>query len=388
MQCNSYVSTSADSKVALEETVGRAVADMNSPSLAFLYVSPHHRSWLDTHFGDVQRQLAGACVLGCTAESIVGNGREIEQQPAMALWLARCPQASALPMHLEFTRTSDGGVIVGWPDEFEISATSASTLIVLGEPFSFPADYLLQQLNEDRPGVRALGGMASGAVQPGSNRLYLNGDVYDSGAVAVLLNDISVEAIVSQGCRPIGEPMVITQSDQNVIFELGGKSALHQLREIVDQLPNHERQLAQQGLHVGRVVNEYQERFESGDFLIRNVTGFDPDQGALAIGDFVRTGQTVQFHIRDEHSASRELRQLLNQAAKRLTPQGAMLFTCNGRGSRLFSVENHDAGMIATCWRDVPLAGFFAQGELGPVGGRNFVHGFTASVALFHAAHS
>jgi small ligand-binding sensory domain FIST len=213
--------------------------------------------------------------------------------------------------------------------------------------------------------------------------------VHRDGAVAVMLHGgVSLRTVVSQGCRPIGRHFVITKAERNVIYELGGRPALLQLKEIFDDLPTREQQLVQHGLHVGRVVNEYQDTYAQGDFLIRNVMGIDPDHGSVVIADFVRTGQTVQFQIRDAQTADEEMRQLLSSVRKDRTakPAGALLFTCNGRGTRLFPAPHHDAGVIRHVLGDIPLAGFFAAGELGPVGGKNFMHGFTASIALFDTA--
>jgi small ligand-binding sensory domain FIST len=259
---------------------------------------------------------------------------------------------------------------------------------VLGEPFSFPADWLLERLNEDRPGVPVVGGMASGSHTPGGNRLILNGRVLDQGAVAALIHGpVQIETVVSQGCRPIGRTFVVTKAEQNVILELSGKPPLAQLQEVFDALPPADQRLVQQGLHVGRVINEYQDQFERGDFLVRNCVGADRDTGALAIGDYVRTGQTVQFHVRDAQTADEDLRELVRSAQQSSADQalGALLFTCNGRGTRMFDQPHHDAGVLSELLDGIPLAGFFAQGELGPIGGKNFVHGFTASAALFSA---
>jgi small ligand-binding sensory domain FIST len=261
--------------------------------------------------------------------------------------------------------------------------------MVLGEPFSFPADFLLERLNDDRPGVPVVGGMASGGTQPGENRLLLGSRTYSEGAVAVHVSgNVRLRTVVSQGCRPIGKPFVVTKAERNIVYELGGKPALVQLREIFDALPTREQQLVQRALHVGRVVSEYQDHFEQGDFLVRNVIGIDAGTGAVALGDYLRPGQTVQFHVRDEEAADAELAQLL--AKERTTqnppPAGALLFTCNGRGTRMFSQRDHDAAAISLALGSVPLAGFFAQGEIGPIGRQNFMHGFTASIALFDAA--
>jgi small ligand-binding sensory domain FIST len=260
---------------------------------------------------------------------------------------------------------------------------------MLAEPFSFPADQLLGRLNEDRPGVTILGGMASGGGRPGQNRLLLGPNQIDSGAVAALISGpVSVRSVVSQGCRPIGRHLLVTKADQNVILELSGKPALAQLREMFQELPQRDQALIQKGLHVGRVINEMQGEFGRGDFLVRNVIGADPQSGAIAIGDYVRRGQTVQFHVRDHQTADEDLRELLTAAAggANSSPAGALLFTCNGRGTRMFESPDHDAGVLQETWPDLPVAGFFAQGEIGPVGGRNFLHGFTASMALFGPA--
>jgi small ligand-binding sensory domain FIST len=193
-----------------------------------------------------------------------------------------------------------------------------------------------------------------------------------------------MRTVVSQGCRPIGKPMVVTKAERNVIYELGGRPALIQLKELFDTLPTREQRQVQQALHVGRVMSEYKDHFEQGDFLVRNVVGIDPAAGAVAITDYLRPGQTVQFHVRDEQAADGELREMLAQARHDLPhAAGGLLFTCNGRGSRLFSDQSHDAQCIAAALGPIPLAGFFAQGEIGPIGRQNFTHGFTASVALF-----
>lgn len=188
--------------------------------------------------------------------------------------------------------------------------------------------------------------------------------------------------VVSQGCRPIGEPMVITTAERNMIGGLGGVSALSKLRSVFAELPTRDQRLVQNGLHVGRVINEYQEKFEYGDFLIRNVVGIDSEAEIISIGDYVRPGQTVQFHVRDAESADAELDSLLSQHAGGLFGS-ALLFTCNGRGMNLFPDPDHDAQLIRKNFGDIPTAGFFAAGEIGPVGQQNFMHGFTASLVLF-----
>jgi small ligand-binding sensory domain FIST len=212
----------------------------------------------------------------------------------------------------------------------------------------------------------------------------VDGVSHAAGAAAVLLHGpITIRTVVSQGCRPIGKPVVVTKSEQQTIQELGGRPPLAVLKELFNELPPEDRALVNEGLHVGRVINEYQESFGRGDFLIRNVVGADHETGAIAVADFIRRGQTVQFHVRDAASADEDLRTLLADAGKTVRPEGALLFTCNGRGTRMFDTADHDAAAVDDAWPGLPVAGLFAQGELGPVGGRSFMHGFTASMALF-----
>jgi small ligand-binding sensory domain FIST len=351
-----------------------------------LFVSHHHEDHFERIAAEVCDRIGTERLLGCSGESIVATGRELEETPAVSLWLAHLPGVNVTPMHLMFQQTPEGATVVGWPDDLPEPWPHGAAMLMLGEPFSFPADFLLERLNEDRPSVPVIGGMASGASGPGQNRLFLGRQSLSEGAVAVLLSGrLHIRAVVSQGCRPIGTPFVVTKAERNVIEQLGGKPSLARLKEIFETLPAREQRLVQQGLHVGRVVSEYQDHFEAGDFLVRNVVGADSDTGAIAIADYVRPGQTVQFHIRDEETASHDLRQLLSRVKsdQDFSPDGALLFTCNGRGTRMFSQPDHDAQSVKETLGDIPLAGFFAQGELGPVGGKNFVHGFTASLALF-----
>jgi small ligand-binding sensory domain FIST len=386
-RCASALSTVPDADRALAEVCDNALAALGgTPDLAVLFVSANRAEACDAIAGKVCDRLGTERLIGCTAESIVGTGQEIEGEPALSLWLARLPGAEVLPMHLAFERTPEGGVILGWPDALLNAWPTPATLLLFGEPFTFPADFLLERLNEDHPGLAVLGGMASGASRPGESRLILGRQTFSEGAVAVLLSGaVRVRTVVSQGCRPIGKHFVVTRAEQNVIYELGGKPAVIQLHEVLVTLPTREQEMVRRGLHLGRVVSEYQDRFEQGDFLVRNVLGIDPETGAVVVGDYVRVGQTVKFHIRDWQTADADLRQLLAAARQQAGGKalGALLFTCNGRGTRLFPEPHHDATAIGNALGGIPLAGFFAAGELGPVAGKNFVHGFTASIALF-----
>jgi small ligand-binding sensory domain FIST len=246
-------------------------------------------------------------------------------------------------------------------------------------------------MDEHLGGVPVIGGMASAAHRPGENVLFYNDGSVNEGLVGVSLSggDLEVQTVVSQGCRPVGKTFVITRSKDNVIFTLGGKPALMALRDAIMEMPAGDRELLENGLFVGRAISEYKERFGRGDFLVRNVMGVDNDSGAIAVGELVRTGQTVQFHVRDAATASEDLGLMLapQQLAGPAPLTGALLFSCNGRGTRLFDRPCHDVSAArAALPAGAAVAGFFAAGELGPVGGRNFIHGHTASFALFRAA--
>jgi small ligand-binding sensory domain FIST len=391
LRCGVGCSTLAALDAALDEAVAAAAAALGPgerADLAVAFVSGAYGAAVRPVLEGLADIVPARVVLGTTAEGVLAGGSEHESGPAVAIWLARLPGAMVTPLAIEYAQTPDGGMFVGWPPELEDAWPDNAALVLLADPFSFPVDALLQRLAEDRPGVPIVGGMASGGISPGSNTLVCNGGTYDSGAVGVVVGGaVRVRPVVSQGCRPIGKPLVITRADANVIHDLGGRPALERLREIYGSLDATDRELVRTSLHVGRVASEYQDAFHAGDFLVRNVVGADPESGVIAIGDLVRTGQTVQFHVRDAASAHDDLARLLAAArAADGLPAGALVFTCNGRGTRLFSAPHHDARCVQEVLGPLPAAGFFAQGEIGPIGRLNCLHGFTASIALFEPA--
>jgi small ligand-binding sensory domain FIST len=380
------LSTTPDTRRAVEEARRQVQEQLpDRPDLALVFFSPHHLAGVK-EIAEALQPLNARCLLGCNGEAVIGNDREVEERPALSLWLGRWSQPVEIePFRLEMATTSEGYSLLGYPDGLATADPARTALIVLGEPTTFPADLFLEEVNGTYPGLRAVGGMASGG-SPGDARLIVGDRVVDHAAVGVLLQGpVTVRTIVSQGCRPIGRHMVVTRAEDNIITELGGRPPLAQLQEVWQELPTREQELFQHGLHIGRVINEYQGDFHRGDFLVRNVMGFDRASGAVAITDQVRVGQTVQFHVRDADTADEDLHALLqlDVHAHARRPAGGLLFSCNGRGTRLFRQPNHDAEAIRAEAGAIPLAGFFAAGELGPVGGQNFIHGFTASVVLF-----
>lgn len=353
-------------------------AEGRGPDLALLFVTPHHGGALEDAAAAVRTVLRPGTLLGSSAVAVAGNGREVENGPAVSLW-AGCFQP-VLPVRLEAVPGPEGPVVSGWPDQVPFAPQA---LVLLADPFSFPAEALFDLLAQRHPGLPVVGGMASAARGPGGNRLALDDRIVSSGAVGALVGPgVKLTTIVSQGCRPIGAPLVVTSSERSVIRGLAGQPPLERLVEQAKTLPERDRRLINRGLHLGIVIDEHKADFDRGDFLIRNVMGADQSSGAMQVGDEVAVGTTVQFQVRDAESADEDLRSLLAGHSA----DGALLFTCNGRGTNLFPAPDHDAAALAELLGAPPLAGFFAAGELGPVGGRNFVHGFTASVVLFEDA--
>jgi small ligand-binding sensory domain FIST len=384
----SALSTHADTQQALAEVIDHTRGAVTPADLAVLFYSPHHQDDLSAAAGQLRDRVGARWLLGCPGETIVGGDREIEQEPALALWLARWSSpVRVTPFHLTLERTPDGDTLLGWPDDLVDVPAEQALVLTLADPFTFPVDDFLEHINDTKPGLPVVGGMASGAQQPGQTRLLHGDSAVDAGAIGVVLQGaLGMRSVVSQGCRPIGKPFVITKAERNAILELGGKPVPEQLQELWQQLNPRDQELVRQGLHLGVVMNEYQGAFQRGDFLVRNVLGLDRSIGALVIGAHVRVGQTVQLHVRDASTADEDLRLLLQHLPRAQQSAGALLFSCNGRGTRLFDTPHHDARVIQELLGPLPLAGFFAQGELGPIGPQNFIHGFTASLALFQDA--
>jgi small ligand-binding sensory domain FIST len=393
MKFASAVSTRPVLQDALDESLGLLMDQLDAPiDLAVLFFAGHDAADLDRCWPETSRRLGKGPIIGCTCESVICDRQEFEWQAAVSVWAASLPGTQVDVMHLAFQTIGDDSAFAGWTERLAGPWPSDSAIITVSDPYTFPMERLLERINDDYPGVPVLGGMASGGVVPGQNRLIFGERLFDHGAIVVrLAGGVEVSSLVSQGCRPIGDPMVVTGAEANRITHLGGRPALSQLEAIYRELPTRDQRLVNSGLHIGRVIDEYRERFGYGDFLIRNVLGADPTTGAVAVADFLRVGQTVQFHVRDQDSAHAELQQLLSQLARRdgapartWQARGALLFSCNGRGSRLFGQPHHDADLVQQFLGPIPLAGMFAAGEVGPVSGRNFLHGFTSSIAIMH----
>ncbi|HEX3461925.1 MAG TPA: FIST N-terminal domain-containing protein [Acidimicrobiales bacterium] len=348
------------------------------PDLVFISVTRPHAGALDDIIATVDAVLHPLAMIGCAAESVVGTGREVEETPSISLWAGRV--GPLLPVTLRAVRSADDSwEFSGWPEEVSFDPTA---LILVADPFTFPADQFLAWMEDAHPGLPVVGGNASAALGPGGSRLVVGDRTLREGAVGVLIGSgVDIETVTSQGCRPYGRPLTVTKSDRNIMFEVAGTPAIESMVEQMKGGLSAEDigRLENNGLHVGRLIDEHVEDPGPGDYLVRSVIGVDRSTGAMAIDDRIPLGSTVRFHLRDAESADRDLKTILIGHHA----DGALLFTCNGRGTRLFDESHHDASVLSRQIGPVPVGGFFAAGEIGPVGGRNFVHSFTASIALF-----
>ena len=391
VQASVGVSESFDTVEAAVEAADRARAGLDaSCDLAVVFASGQHLGMAKWLLSEVQDRLEPRALIGCGAGGTVAAGRELEDTPGVVVWGASLPGAVLQTMHVTAERDAEGFRLLGLPESLteapDDAADTDESLLALCDPFSFPAEELLATLERSRPHVPVLGGLASASFAGGA-MLMRDGEVHTDGAVAVRLRGAEVLPCVSQGTGPVGPEMTITSAEANVIGQLAGKPAMERLGEVIASLPESERELAASGVLIGLVIDENRPEYERGDFLVRPIIGADRGSGAIAIGEPVRVGQTVRLHVRDAASADADLREALRVQAQALGSDGAagaLLFTCNGRGSHMFEVPDHDAAALEDSL-GAPTAGFFCAGEIGPVGGRNFLHGFTATMAVFPA---
>jgi small ligand-binding sensory domain FIST len=346
--------------------------------LAFLFLSAAHLDEVEAAAEAAREELAPRHLLGCVAEGVVAGVRELEQGPAVAVWAGALPGAEIECFHAAAVQTGDGIAVAGIPE-----LANPGLVALLVDPFTFPAGPFLTSLNEAQERIPLVGGIAVGGRRPGAQALILDDAVHSEGAVGAVVSGPPVFTVVSQGCRPIGREAVITRCEGNVVHELAGTPALERLRTELAALSVEDQALAAGGLLVGIVIDENQPEYDVDDFLVRGLLAADEASGALALGDTVRGGQTMRFFVRDAVSADADLRKALSGALGRGRPAGALLFTCNGRGTNMFPERDHDARVVAEALGTQALAGFFCGGEIGPVGGKAFLHGFTATLAIF-----
>ena len=351
-----------DAATAVGEVVGQVMDRLGpGPDVAVLFLSSSHVERAADLAQTVLQTLAPGHLVGCSAGAVLAQRQEVEQAPGLVLWAGRTGPAKALRL--------DGG-------RLPADLVAGSSVLLVADPFGFDADVVLDSIPPD---VTVVGGLASAAGRPGGNRLLLDDAAFSDGAVAMVLPPgLGARPLVSQGCRPVGDPFVVTGMDGNLVLTLGGQPALRRIRKVLSTLSDADGKRPDNGLHVGIVIDENRSTFGTGDFLVRGVLGADRDSGAVAIDARVEVGTTLQFQVRDADSASRDLASRLHHHRA----ESALVFTCNGRGSHLFGYPGHDAGLFVDRLETTGVAGMHCAGEIGPVGGRHHLHGFTASALL------
>jgi small ligand-binding sensory domain FIST len=386
----SAVSTASSLEAAVREA-GAAVArdlDGATPDLAVAFVSEQHQDEYERLPALLRTALAPRFLIGCSAGGVIGGGREVERQAGVSLTVATLPGVDLTAFHVEGEalpeRTAPADA---WERLVGVTSARRPAFLLLPDPFTFDAETLVAGLDAAFPESPKIGGLASGGREPGANALYLGDAVYRSGAVGLALaGNVEVDTVVAQGCRPIGEPMFVTRADQNILHALDGRPALGVLQQLLAEADARDRQLFASSLFLGVVMKE-QEAYRQGDFLIRNLLGIDGKSGAIAVGAALRTGMVVQFHLRDAATSAQDLEAVLGRyvegSARR--PAGSLLFSCLGRGVQLYSEPDHDTATFRRHLGPVPIGGFFCNGEIGPVHGSTFLHGYTSAFGLFRS---
>ena len=378
------LSMGEDLVMAAEDATNQALAPLGGrvPDLLCVFVSGGDADEVADAFCHAVKVSAAAASIGCSAGGVIAGDRGVEGRAAVSVFAAVLPEARVRSFHLEVMRADAGAAVVGMPelDEDDVA-------VLLADPYSFPADGFLTQANLSLPGLPVVGGLASGLHGAGSTRLLVDGRVVDRGAVGILLKSPGVRTLVSQGCRAVGPPMTVTAAAGNVVRELAGVPAVQRIEQVLSQLLPADQALASTGLHLGIAMDEYA---DEPDFLVRTIMGTEPETGGIVVGDLVPVGASVRLQVRDAEAADADLRALLagyRRDTRDAPAGGALVFTCNGRGGHLFGSAHggadHDPSLVRSELAALGVAGFFAGGELGPVAGRNHLHGFTASVLAF-----
>jgi small ligand-binding sensory domain FIST len=389
MRWASSLSRRPDLAGAFAEAAEAVEAGMGGerPDLLLAFASPHHAQDLDYLPGLAGGRTPGALLVGCTGSGVIGDAREAEDGPALSLTGAWLPGVACRGFHVEMASLPDPDTgAASWHGLAGIGPRSRPKFLLLADPFTVDADVLVRGLDRAYPRAPKFGGLASGGRAPGENRILLGEEVHRRGAVGVAFTgDLEVDTLIAQGCRPIGSPMLVTRCRGGALLELDRGKPLEVLAEIYGGLGPRDRELMRHSLFLGIDMREERVEYDPGELLVRNIVGADPGTGAISVGEELRPVQAVQFVLRDASTADEDLRRMLHvrRATGAPRPDGALLFSCTGRGSGLFGRPDHDTGLFEEVLGPAALGGFFCNGEIGPVGGTTFLHGYTSAFALF-----
>ena len=365
----------------------RARLPAKTVSLGLVFMSPKFFSHAEQVLEILRLHAQIPLLAGCSGGGLVANSEELESAGGLVLALYSLPGAKLKGVRFTQEQVESAEGENYWPVENSVAKDQVNGWLAFVDPFHLDGEKWLRSWNQNYSTVPVYGGLASGNFPEPLAQVYLDGKVFEDGGVAIAVGgDVALAGVISQGCTPIGEAWTLTRVEQNLIRNIANRPAYAVLSETVQNLPPEEQRKVQGNLHIGLVVNEYLDEFHRGDFLVRNLLGGDPNSGVLAVGALPRMGQTIQFQRRDAAAASEDLNELLAREKKRLAGAeiyGGCLFCCNGRGKNLFGRPSHDSELVQAHFGPTGIAGFFCNGEIGPIGDKNFLHGFTASLALF-----
>ncbi|MGF1472359.1 MAG: FIST N-terminal domain-containing protein [Rubrobacteraceae bacterium] len=395
MKWTTAISRKTSIENAFEECAGEVRRQLGPGpvSLALGFVTPHFAAYYPRVPDLVTRYVEPETFVGCSGGGVIGGGEEVEKGPAVTLVAARLPGVNVKAFRAGEALPDLDGPPEPWEDLAGVRAAEEPQFVLLADPFSVRAGSLLAGLDYAFPTSVKIGGLASGGTSPGLNAMFLDGEAFSDGVVGVALSgDIAVDTVVAQGCRPVGELMQVTSCEGNLLFELDGEPAFSVLQELFAGLDERDQQLARTALFAGFLMNEFSEKPRVGDFLIRNLVGIDPQRGALAVGENLQEGMRIRFHVRDAATSAEDLHAMLAGYHK-TTPgpsavSGALLFSCLGRGEGLYKEPNFDTKVFREYFGDLPVGGFFCNGEIGPVSGSTFLHGYTSSFGLFRPTNT
>jgi len=395
MKWVSALSKQPDIDAAVEEVSEEIIRQLGNDQadLTVIFVAPQYKDFYDKIPDLVNRYLKPGMLFGCSGGGIIGNGEEAEQQPAFSITCAKLPGVKIQSIYSETKELPDQDTSPSvWREWLNVNIEDQPHFVFLADPFSFRGEEFLAGVDFAYPNSKKVGGLASGAQSMGENALYLGNKIYSNGLIGIALSgDIEVDTIVAQGCRPIGEPMKITDCQDTLLKSLNGKPTLEILQDLNETLSDSDKKLLQTSLFLGIEMDPMKDELKQGDFLIRNLMGVDRESGALAIGALLRTGQLVQFHLRDKKMSAEDLDVMLTRylsQGQAENASGALLFSCLGRGKYLYGEANHDTNMFHKKLGEIPLGGFFCNGEIGPVGNTTFLHGYTSSFGIFRKSNN
>ncbi|MBW4562503.1 MAG: FIST C-terminal domain-containing protein [Mojavia pulchra JT2-VF2] len=397
MQWANALSTRPSLEAAVTDVVERAVSSLTAPAdLGLVFISSAFGSEYSRLLPLLAEKLSVPVLIGCSGGGVIGTTakgqtQELEAEASLSLTLAHLPGVDLQVFHIIGEELPDlDSSPDAWIDLIGVPRSPTPQFILLCGSFSSGINDLLQGLDFAYPGSVTVGGQASAGGMNGRMALFCNDRLYREGTVGLALSgNIALDTIVAQGCRPIGQPLQVTKAERNIILELDEQVPLVVLREVIANLSEKERMLAQHSLFIGLAMDVFKPSLHQGDFLIRGILGVDPSAGAIAIGDRVRPGQRLQFHLRDAEASAEDLEFLLQQYQNQRTPEAsavaALMFSCVGRGEGLYGKPNFDSELFGRYLKDIPVGGFFCGGEIGPVGGSTFLHGYTSVFGICRA---